>query len=105
MIATGLERDEHLPDLLWNSKQKCKYESLAWRGSTAMSDTNISVILTQYERPEHIFPTLSAAQIAGVAAHGRTRTVQAGEVLVEPGDNNLPLFLVISGAMEILRPP
>ena len=27
MIATGLERDENLPDLLWNSKQKCKYEN------------------------------------------------------------------------------
>lgn len=28
-----------------------------------MSDTNQSVKLTQYERPEHIFPTLTATQI------------------------------------------
>jgi thioredoxin reductase (NADPH) len=69
-----------------------------------MSETNISAMLAEYERPEHIFPTLSATQIARVAAHGRKRTVQAGEVLAEPGDNNLPLFLVISGALEIVRP-
>jgi thioredoxin reductase (NADPH) len=69
-----------------------------------MSDTNINAKLTQYERPEHIFPTLNATQIARVSAHGKTRAVQAGEVLVEPGDNNLPFFLVTLGAMEILRP-
>src|ERR1700675_79057 len=74
------------------------------RGSTAMSDTNISAKLTQYERPEHIFPTLNPTQIARISVHGKKRAVQAGEVLVEPGDNNLPLFLVISGALEILRP-
>ena len=30
--------------------------------------------------------------------------VQAGEVLVEPGDNNFSFFLVTTGAMDILRP-
>ena len=69
-----------------------------------MSDTNISVKLTQYERPEHIFPTLNPAQIARVAARGRKRAVQAGEVLAEPGDNKVPLFLVTLGAIEIMRP-
>ncbi|MGB2888355.1 MAG: FAD-dependent oxidoreductase [Candidatus Acidiferrales bacterium] len=69
-----------------------------------MSDTNINAKLTQYERPEHIFPTLNATQIARVSAHGKKRAVQAGEVLVEPGDNNLPFFLVTLGAMEIMRP-
>jgi len=69
-----------------------------------MSETNISPILSQYERPEHIFPTLSAAQIARVVAHGRKRTVRAGEVLAEPGDSNLPLFLVTLGALDVMRP-
>jgi hypothetical protein len=55
-----------------------------------MSDTNQSVKLTQYERPEHIFPTLTATQIYRVSAHGKKRAVRDGEVLVEPGDNNLP---------------
>jgi thioredoxin reductase (NADPH) len=69
-----------------------------------MSDTNLNSQLTQFERLEHIFPTLNAAQIARVSAHGKKRAVQAGEVLVEPGDNNLPFFLVTLGAIEIMRP-
>ena len=69
-----------------------------------MSDTNISAKLTQYERPEHIFPTLNPTQIARISVHGKKRAVQAGEVLVEPGDSNFPFFLVILGAMEIMLP-
>src|SRR6266851_4026658 len=69
-----------------------------------MSDTNINAKLTQFEPPQHIFPTLNATQIARISAHGRKRAVQAGEVLVEPGDNNLPFFLVTLGAIEIMRP-
>jgi thioredoxin reductase (NADPH) len=69
-----------------------------------MSDTNLNSQLTQFERLEHIFPTLNTAQIARISAHGKKRAVRAGEVLVEPGDNNLPFFLVTLGAIEILRP-
>jgi thioredoxin reductase (NADPH) len=68
-----------------------------------LSDTNLISKLTQFERLEHIFPTLNAAQIARIAARGKKREAQAGEVLVEPGDDNLPFFLVISGALEIVR--
>jgi hypothetical protein len=46
-----------------------------------VSNTNINAKLTQYERPEQIFPTLSAAQIARVSALGKKRAVQAGEVV------------------------
>src|SRR5271165_1670822 len=69
-----------------------------------MSDTNLNSQLTQFERLEHIFPTLNAGHIARISARGKKREAQAGEVLVEPGDNNLPFFLVISGALEIMRP-
>ncbi len=69
-----------------------------------MSDTNINAKLTQFEPPQHIFPTLNPTQIARISAHGRKRAVQVGEVLVEPGDNNLPFFLVTLGAIEIMRP-
>jgi thioredoxin reductase (NADPH) len=65
---------------------------------------DLSSQLTQHERIEHIFPTLKAAHIARVSAHGKKREVRAGEVLVEPGGQNLLFFVVISGAMEILRP-
>ena len=69
-----------------------------------MSETNLNSQLTQFERLEHIFPTLNAGHIARILARGKKREAQAGEVLVEPGDNNLPFFLVISGALEIMRP-
>jgi thioredoxin reductase (NADPH) len=69
-----------------------------------MSDPNINANLTQHEPPEHIFPTLNATQIARILAHGKKRAVQAGEVLVEPGDTKFPFFLVTSGAIEIMRP-
>jgi thioredoxin reductase (NADPH) len=53
---------------------------------------------------EHVFPTLSPAQINRIAAHGHARTIQAGEVLIEQGDTVVPFFVVLSGALEIVRP-
>jgi len=38
-----------------------------------------------------MFPTLTAAQIARVAAHGSRRTVSAGDVLFEPGAPRPPV--------------
>jgi thioredoxin reductase (NADPH) len=69
-----------------------------------MSDPNLNANLTQYERLEHIFPTLTAAQIDRISSRGKKRVVRAGEVLVEPGDNNFSFFLVTTGAMDIMRP-
>jgi thioredoxin reductase (NADPH) len=53
---------------------------------------------------EGIYPTLTSAQIARVAAQGRVRMVQPGDVLVEPGDANVPFFVVMAGGIEIVRP-
>jgi thioredoxin reductase (NADPH) len=55
-------------------------------------------------RPERVFPTLTAEQIARVAVHGRRRGTSRGEVLVEVGDRNLPVFVVISGEIQAVRP-
>jgi thioredoxin reductase (NADPH) len=60
--------------------------------------------LTLHERPEDIFPTLSAAQIARFSARGKPRGVERGEILVEQGDHHAPFFLITSGEMEIVRP-
>src|SRR5215469_6707442 len=68
-----------------------------------MAEPNTPFPLTA-SRSEQIFPTLTAAQIARVAKHGRTRTVRSGEVLVEPGDRATPFFVVISGELEAVRP-
>ena len=54
-------------------------------------------------RADHVFPTLTAAQLARVAAHGHRRPIQAGEVLVEAGAQIVPFFVVIVGAVEVVR--
>jgi thioredoxin reductase (NADPH) len=53
---------------------------------------------------DHLFPTLTPAQIQRIAAHGRRRTVARGEVLVEPGAKVVAFFVVISGAIQVLQP-
>jgi thioredoxin reductase (NADPH) len=49
-----------------------------------------------------LFPTLSAAQIARMTARGRRRTTASREILVEPGSRPVPLFLVVSGGLQIV---
>jgi thioredoxin reductase (NADPH) len=51
-----------------------------------------------------MFPKLSEAQLARIAAHGRTRAVEAGEVLVEAGDSHARFFVVTAGRVDILLP-
>ncbi len=52
---------------------------------------------------ERLFPTLSPAQVARIAAHGRTRRVQAGEVLIEASEPIARFFVVVSGELEGVR--
>src|SRR5215204_5803723 len=53
---------------------------------------------------ERLFPTLTAAQMARISALGRRRPITAGEVLVNVGDKDIPFFVVLSGAIQILQP-
>lgn len=53
---------------------------------------------------EHLFPTLTDAQMTRIAAHGRRRTVARGDVLVDVGDKVVPFFVVVDGELEVLRP-
>jgi len=62
-----------------------------------------SVPLTLAPREEQVFPVLTPAQIARVAAHGKQRSVQRGDVLVEAGAQHYPLFLVVAGELEVVR--
>ena len=54
---------------------------------------------------QRLFPTLNCEQIKRAAAHGHVRQVQVGEVLVEAGEKNAPLFIVKTGQLTIARPP
>jgi thioredoxin reductase (NADPH) len=55
------------------------------------------------QRAEHIYPTLTPAQLARIAAHGRRRQVERGEVLVEAGEQTARLFVVAAGRIDIFR--
>jgi thioredoxin reductase (NADPH) len=67
-----------------------------------MTDTTpLSPIMS---RADHIFPNLTAAQMARIAAQGRVRAIQRGEVLVEQGESVVPFFVVKAGEFEIVRP-
>ena len=50
------------------------------------------------------FPVLTQAQIARIRPNGKTRSVEKGEILFEPGDTNVPFFVLLSGGMEIVQP-
>ncbi len=50
------------------------------------------------------FPVLTNAQISRVLLVAQPRHAAKGEVLFEPGDTNVPFFVLLSGAMEIVQP-
>ncbi|MBV8206388.1 MAG: FAD-dependent oxidoreductase [Acidobacteria bacterium] len=54
--------------------------------------------------PGEIFPALNEGQMRRLVSHGTPRTVRAGEVLVELGDGEIPVFVVVAGELEIVRP-
>jgi len=53
---------------------------------------------------DQVFPTLTPEQMQRIAAHGHTRSVEAGEVLVKVGAPITHFYLVSSGALEALQP-
>jgi thioredoxin reductase (NADPH) len=53
---------------------------------------------------DRLFPTLTEAQIARIAAHGRRRPIARGDVLMDVGDKVVPFFVVVSGEVRMLRP-
>ena len=50
------------------------------------------------------FPILTEAQISRIRPHGTVREVKQGEILFEPGDTQVPFFVLLSGSMEIVQP-
>jgi thioredoxin reductase (NADPH) len=69
-----------------------------------MTDTNSAARLSLDPRDEQMFPTLKPWQIERVAAHGRVRRAERGEVLAEVGDPHVHIFVVNSGEIEIIQP-
>ena len=50
------------------------------------------------------FPLLTAAQIERLRPLGKVRRVEAGEVLFDAGDSNVPVYVILSGGLDILQP-
>jgi thioredoxin reductase (NADPH) len=69
-----------------------------------MADTNSAARLSLDPRDEQLFPTLKQWQIERVAAHGRVRRAERGELLAEVGDRHVHIFVVNSGEIEIVQP-
>src|SRR5215468_6895306 len=61
------------------------------------------IIPSANARADKIVPTLTEAQVARIAAYGRARRVQRGEVLVEAGMPTARFFVVTAGRIEIVR--
>jgi thioredoxin reductase (NADPH) len=55
------------------------------------------------ERNPQTFPVLDRAQIERIAAHGKIRRVEQGEILVEQGEETMRFFVVLSGRLEVLQ--
>jgi thioredoxin reductase (NADPH) len=53
---------------------------------------------------DSVFPTLTPAQIERLAAQGRVRQVQPGEILVEAGETGAPFFVIQTGQVEVVQP-
>ena len=77
---------------------------MAVKDASPISHATLGVPLTLTSGIERVFPTLTPAQVERIAAHGRVRQIRPGEVLVQPGDQIVPFFVVTSGGVEIVRP-
>jgi len=55
-------------------------------------------------RKDQMFPKLTQAQVARVAALGVCRDVRAGEVLYQAGEQNSAFFVIVRGEVAITRP-
>jgi thioredoxin reductase (NADPH) len=71
--------------------------------SGVVPDTS-SIPLTSGPDAAIMFPTLRPAQIARIASHGVVRPITSGEVLIEPGQTDVPFFVVLAGGIEVIRP-
>jgi thioredoxin reductase (NADPH) len=56
------------------------------------------------DRRLQMFPELTPAQLRRISSSGERRSVRAGEILFEVGEQNTKFFVVIEGAIEVVRP-
>lgn len=69
-----------------------------------MAEPSTTTTLPLVSAQNHVFPTLTPAQVARIRPHGRVCTFRQGEVLIEEGEQTVPFFVVTAGRVEIVRP-
>src|SRR5271156_1712698 len=76
-------------------------------GGPHMTDQKAPDILTQSSslatRRDQMFPVLTGAQLARLQRYGQRRAIRAGEILAEPGDRGLPMWVVLSGSIDAIQ--
>jgi thioredoxin reductase (NADPH) len=50
------------------------------------------------------FPTLTLEQIDRIRAVSKVHKVKVGDILFEPGESDVPFFVLLSGGLEIVQP-
>ena len=65
----------------------------------------MTAVAAEPSRQEQAFPRLTPAQIARIEPHGRRRKAEPGEILGEVGEPVTKIFVVVSGRLDIVRPP
>lgn len=68
-----------------------------------MPDSDQAVSPPPGSTPSEMFPVLTAAQQTRVLAHGRRRTVEQNEIVVEVNEPVTKVFLVVSGRLHALQ--
>jgi thioredoxin reductase (NADPH) len=63
------------------------------------------MIVAPAARQAEAFPRLTPAQIARIEPHGRHRKIAAGEILGDVGQPVTHTFVVVSGRLDLVRPP
>ena len=57
----------------------------------------------QFARAEHVFPTLTAQQVARLGRFGRERSVASGEILLAAGEPTSSFFVVTAGQVDAVQ--
>jgi thioredoxin reductase (NADPH) len=97
-VQTAAERHDYFRDGHAGRGEHAVSEAI-----TGAANSSRPIAPTVKSTAERMFPTFTRAQLARVAALGRTRATQVGELLFEAGEVTTAFFVVTSGQVEILR--
>jgi len=69
-----------------------------------MSDVPPVAPLNSESRLDQIFPTLNPDQVTRISGHGMKRRFAPGDVVYQPGADDVPFVVVIAGQLQMIRP-